>query len=307
MIFAILVAIAAPLTSVRDAYPDLSPNGTTVLFVSNRSGRQALWIAKADGSDPRILFDDLAAGSDPSTPRWSPDGRDIVFAMRPAGASDENESEIYLVRADGKDLTRLTNAPGDDSHPHWSADGKRILFNSARATPDLKADWGKQWLDIYSMAADGSDVRRITDCKAICTYPWPSPDGRWIAHRRTVKTRGFDWSQHASTYDSEVFVTSVDGSATHDISNDPHFDGWPTWSPDGKWIAWASGRDGTENAAQIYRARPDGSRLERITAGPFSHAQPSFAGPDKLLVYQELEADGAELGGIARVQLSPRD
>ena len=44
------------------------------------------------------------------------------------------------MNADGSDQRRLTNQAGDESHPHWSPDGQRIVFNSARTTPDLKAD-----------------------------------------------------------------------------------------------------------------------------------------------------------------------
>ena len=69
--------------------------------------------------------------------------------------------------ANGRNIRRMTHAPGDDSHPHWSGDGRRIFFNSARATPDLKAEWSKQWIDIYSMAADGSDVRRTRIARSL--------------------------------------------------------------------------------------------------------------------------------------------
>jgi Tol biopolymer transport system component len=164
-LLAALAAQPVSVTAVRDAYPHMAPDNRTLAFHSNRSGRQAIWLADAGGGNPRKLFDGGALGTDPGTPVWSPDGRQIVFAMKPAGA-DENESEIYVMRPDGSGITRLTSSPGDDSHPHWSADGKRIFFNSARATPDLKADWTAQWIDIYSMAADGDDVRRHTDSRS---------------------------------------------------------------------------------------------------------------------------------------------
>lgn len=302
--FLTIMATVTALTAVTDSYPVLSPDGQQLLFRSNRSGRGAIWIAKADGSEPRIFFDDPAAGTDPGTPAWSPDGQMVVFAMKPASATDENESDIYSVRPDGSGLRRLTEAPGDDSHPHWSADGKRIFFNSARATPDLKADWGRQWIDIYSMAADGGDVRRHTDCRNVCTYPTPSPDGRFVLHRRVLDRPAKNWEQGEAQRDSEVFLTPLDGGTPRNLSNSIAYDGWPTWTPDGQWIVFASNRDGAVSTGQLYRIRPDGSGLERITEGPYSHTQPSIRADGKAIyVYRSTEAGGTEIGQVARVDL----
>ena len=301
--FLTILATVTALTAVRDSYPALSPDGRQLIFHSNRGGRQAIWIARGDGSEPRQLFDDPAAGTDPVTPAWSPDGRTIAFAMRPAGSADENESEIYTIAADGSGLRRLTSAPGDDSHPHWSANG-RIFFNSARATPDQKAEWSRQWLDIYSMKADGSDVRRHTDCRSICTYPVPSPDGRFVVHRRIVDSPGRNWDQSDAKRNSDIFLTPLDGSPARNLSNSPAFDGWPTWTPDGQWVVFASNRDGGVSVGQIFRVRPDGSASQRLSDPPFSHAQPSVA-PDgrSVLVYRLVELAGTEMGQIARIDL----
>jgi TolB protein len=307
----ILLAVAAgptiSLTAVRDAYPHLSPDSRTLIFHSNRSGRQAIWAAEADGDNPRLLFDGGTLGSDPGTPVWSPDGQRIAFAMKPAGATDENESEIYVMRSDGSGVQRLTEAAGDDSHPHWSADGKRVFFNSARATPDLKADWTRQWIDIYSMASDGSDVRRHTDCKAVCTYPVPSPDGGTVVHRKTLGSAGLSWAQEPIQRNSEVFVTQLVGSRSTNLSNSPAYDGWPTWSPDGRWIVFTSNRGAPPNIGQIYAIRPDGSSLKRLTEG-MSKAQPSLSADGKhLYFYENVESDQYEMGHIARIEISLGD
>jgi TolB protein len=305
-VLALLLTIAQPVavTAVRDSYPHLSPDGRTMLFHSNRGGVQAIWIAEADGRNPRLLFDGGALGSEPGTPVWSPDGAAIAFSMKPAGATDENESEIYVMRGDGSGVRRLTTTTGDDSHPHWSADGKRIFFNSARDTPDLKAEWTRQWIDIYSMAADGSDVRRHTDCRAVCTYPVPSPDGRSVAHRRTLSAAGLNWAQQPIERNSEVFVTALDGSGSANLSKSPAYDGWPVWSPDGRWLVFASNRDGQPNVGQIYAVRLDGTGLRRLTEG-MSKAQPSFSADGKrLYFYENVETDQFEMGHIASVEIS---
>ncbi len=307
----ILLALAASqpmsLTAVRDSYPHLSPDRQSLVFHSNRSGRQAIWVAGGDGGNPRLLFDGGELGSEPGTPVWSPNGKSIAFAMKPAGATDENESEIYVMRADGSARQRLTNAPGDDSHPHWSADGTRIFFNSARATPDLKADWTRQWIDIYSMAADGSDVRRHTDCKAVCTYPVPSPDGGSVVHRKTLATAGLSWAQEPIQRNSEVFVTALDGSGSTNISSSPSYDGWPTWSPNGRWVIFTSNRDQPPNVGQIYAVRADGTGLKRLTEG-MSKAQPSLSSDGKrLYFYENVETDNFEIGHIASIEISLDD
>ena len=269
------------ITAVRDAYPHLSPDGQALIFHSNRSGRQGIWISGADGGNPRLLFDGGQLGSDPGTPVWSPDGLSIAFAMKPAGATDENESEIYVMGRDGSGIHRLTTAPGDDSHPHWGTDGKRIFFNSARATPDLKADWTRQWIDIYSMAADGSDLRRHTECRAVCTYPVPSPDGRSVAHRKTLVAAGVNWARQPIERNSEIFLTALDGSSSVNLSNSPAYDGWPNWSPDGRWLVsfershriWLYGEPGGPALASLplpasALKQPDNGGLEAMATLP---------------------------------------
>ncbi len=306
-LIALAAAVATPITAVRDSYPVLSPDGKTLLFHSNRGGRQAIWRAAADGSDPRPLFDGGGLGEEPGTPVWSPDGNTIAFAMSPAGATDPNESDVYVMRPDGTGIRRLTEAPGDDSHPHWSADGRRIYFNSARATPDLKAEWTRQWIDIYSMAADGSDVRRHTDCRAVCTYPTPSPDGRRVVHRRTLAEPGLDWGLKPIGRNSEVFVTALDGSGSVNVSRSPAYDGWPTWAPGGKWLVFASNRNGPAATGQIFAVRPDGTGLHALTTGAWSRVQPSFAGPGRLLVFQGKEEGETEIGHVAALPVSLAD
>lgn len=293
MLFA---AAPEPATRVQDAYPVLSPDGATLLFQSTRSGRLALWKAKPDGADPVIFLD---SGDNPGTPSWSPDGKRIAFA-----AIAEGDSQIFIVDSDGADRQQLTDTPGDNSHPHFGADG-RIYFNSARATPDPGADWADQHHDIYSMTADGGDLRKLTDCKTVCTFPSPSNDGKFLAFRKILKTDGRNWAQAPSATNSEVFVRNLRTGEERNVSSDPGFDGWPVWTPDSKWIVFASARDGKPYFGAIYAAKPQGGAPALLTDDDWSNAQPSVS-PDgaTLYTYRHIENETSEFGHVARTLIS---
>jgi TolB protein len=142
------------VTNVMDRYPQLSPDGSTLVFDSNRTGISQIFTVKPNvnavspkprspNTGPRYSSDTVQQIThlpfQARCPCWSPDMKKIAFAGEPNGAS-----EIFVMDADGSHVVQLTRTGGDDSHPHWSADGSRIMFNSSRTTPDPKADWAKQ-------------------------------------------------------------------------------------------------------------------------------------------------------------------
>jgi TolB protein len=272
---ALVVAEPAPLTPSRDSYPALSPDGQTLLFQSNRSGREALYLADPNGEHVRMFVD---TGDDPSVAVWSPDGKRIAFV-----ASVSGQTEVFVMNADGSQRRQLTDHPGDDSHPHWSADGRRLFFNSARATPDLKADWAKQWHNVFSIEVDGGELRQHTQCKTVCTYPVPSPDGRRIAFRKITDSPGFDWALRGIARNSEVVVTDLEGNNEINLSKHAAYDGWPMWSPDGRWIAFSSNRTGRPNAGQLFVVRPEGGEPHQVTDGNASYSQHSWSADGKFL------------------------
>jgi len=155
---------AEPINLMQDklfyTYPDWSPDGKWLVFVSDRSGNWDIWklnvaeclearLAGQEGEidvcQPRQLTENP---DDDFFPRWSPDGSQIAFSSRQYGDRD-----IYVMDADGGNLTRLTTMPGNDSNPIWAMDGQAIIFSHRPTT-----DWG-----IYIMNVDGSDVRQLTD------------------------------------------------------------------------------------------------------------------------------------------------
>jgi len=153
------VTQAVLLRTGDERYPSYSPDGTQIAFrgdvdLAEPSGDEEIYVMNADGTNVRQLTSNADFDSAPS---WSPDGRRILFERAPAGTFtpgvEAQEKDVYVMRADGSHVRRLTDSPGLDEGPEFSPDGTKIAFSSARD--------GQQ--EIYVMDADGSDPRRLTD------------------------------------------------------------------------------------------------------------------------------------------------
>lgn len=282
------------LTQVVDAYPVLSPDGTRIVFTSNRTGTYQVYTCDAGGGN--IVQLTHTEGSNVS-PVWSPGGDRIVFA-----SERDDDSEIYIMNADGTGQKRLTRQPGDDSHPKFSPDGSRIIFNSAMTTPDLSVPWLEQYMEIFTMDTDGNNLEQVTFFKSTCTYPVFSPDGKKIVFRRIIREPGLNWSLDSIRVNSEIFVMNNDGSDPVNISNSPAYDGWPCWMPDSKTLLFSSNRGGTVNMGQLYSIRADGTGLRQITGQEDSFIQASVSKDGKtILAQRNRETDTYEYGYIVAI------
>jgi TolB protein len=294
--------VSAPrrVTKIVNSYPAPSPDGSRVVFQSNRSGVFQIYSMKTDGSDVRQLTD---MPNDSYGPSYAPDGKLIAFAHGSGGKSD-----IYIMASDGSAARQLTTDGLDNSHPHWSPDGRRILFNSSRTTPtEDRADRAKEQDDIFSVALDRTDLRQHTRCRTVCTYAFFSPDMKRIAYRKVTNTPGLNWDLSESMRNSEVAVANADGSDERILTNNAAFDGWPAWSPDGKYIAFASNRLGPANHGQIFVMSPDGSAMRQISALPGSYVQPFWSADGRnIYAYNANEVGDDEWGDVVVFVLDSR-
>jgi len=168
--------------------PTWSQDGKKIVFsiISDTGG--ALAVMSAEGSDIKELR--RPPGEYPGDADWSPDGRKIVFRQ---GPSDE-ESNLYVMNADGTGVRQLTSDAGVEGSPRWAPDGNAIAFWSDR-------DGG----GFYTMKPDGTGVTRIAGIPidARATFTW-SPDGKRIAWVGGLAGEGNPGSR--------LFVMDADGS-----------------------------------------------------------------------------------------------
>jgi TolB protein len=141
-----------------DQFPQFSPDGRFIAFVSDRSGAEAVYKVDLETlAMTKLTPDSLRAG----WPVWSPDGTRIAFSSNfdpcHTGRSD-CRGDIYVMNADGSGLSRLTRNFRENGFKGltWSPAGDKIAFTHADNTPSVSP--GR----IYVMNADGTDVTRLT-------------------------------------------------------------------------------------------------------------------------------------------------
>ena len=113
-------------SSGQNHSPSFSPDGSTIAFVSNRSGAPEIWFTNAGGQNPKQMTH--FGGPWLGTIRWSPDGKQIVFDARPRG-----HSGIFTMPSAGGPPTTFQQDQFENRRPAWSRDGKSIYFDSTRS------------------------------------------------------------------------------------------------------------------------------------------------------------------------------
>ncbi len=122
-----------------------SPDGSRIVYSSDRGGMPQLYSANRDGGDiKRLTFE----GKYNDSPQWSPNGKKIVFC----GMSKKGRFNIYVIDVATKEVQQLTNDEGNNEGPVWSPDGKVIAFSSTRLGTS----------QIYIMGSDGTGLTQIT-------------------------------------------------------------------------------------------------------------------------------------------------
>ncbi len=197
-----------------------------MLGISNHSGsRSTIYILPSSGSDKPEMITQEASG--PSyLHSWSPDKKRLIFT-----GQRNKEWNIYAIDVDTRKETALTEDATLDDGPEYTPDGKYIYFNSVR-TGTMK---------LWRMKADGSEEEQVTFDEYNDWFPHFSPDGKWIVFISFPKE--IDPTQHPFYKKVYLRLMPTSGGIPRNIGYLYGGQGTinvPSWSPDGKRIAFVT-------------------------------------------------------------------
>lgn len=249
-------------------FPSYSPSGERLLCNSEPGAilpNNSLLAMNADGTNRSVLFKD--AEKNPIAPAWSPKGDRIAcglgrFFLKQDGYA---VADIAVMDADGKNLKTLTDGKGNYGFPSWSPDGREIVCRVS----DGKTS------GLIILDAETGKSRELKTGSTQVNFPAWSPAGDVIAFTNYIDG------------DYELCTVKPDGTEFKRLTISPGSDAHCGWSPDGKWIAFSSGRGGFQDEAplhpynaqpygQIYVMQADGSDVRRLTDDAYEHGTVAF-------------------------------
>jgi Tol biopolymer transport system component/serine/threonine protein kinase len=189
-------------STLREASPQISPDGRKIVFESGRSGYSEIWACDADGTNP-VRLTSFSSGTVTDSPRWSPDAGAVVFSARLEGHSD-----IFIIDVRGEQLRRLTTDPGDELVPSWSRDGCSIYFAANRRG---------QW-QVWKMPAAGGEAVAVTRHGGYAAFE--SPDGESLYFSKAPMQGGI-WAMPAGGGEEQLVI---------DRPQVPYLDNWAVGS-----------------------------------------------------------------------------
>jgi dipeptidyl aminopeptidase/acylaminoacyl peptidase len=266
----------APLTAEtmwqlkRTGAPAISPDGKLAVYgvtrfdAENDKGDADLYRVATAGGKPERL---TSMKGNESEPAWSPDGRYIAFVAK---RGEDKQSQLYVIAANGGEAVRVGDVPTGVSAPRWFPDSQRIAFIS-EVWPDI-TDWAQtreklkareeskltamawdrppvtHWdhfvedrvPHLFSVSLDGGQPAAITQASGrslelreadVDTYDI-SPDGTEVAFVANTDASGIEENH-------DVYVVAATGGPARNVTADnPANDELPSYSPDGRWLAY---------------------------------------------------------------------
>jgi Tol biopolymer transport system component len=296
--------------TIRETDPTPSPDGKWLAFTMAKGGGilTEIWVMPIGGGDPRAVTNEPDSAR-AMTPAWAPDSKSIYFV-----STRDRQYNVYNIPLEGGAAKKLTGGPGASRFGAPSPDGSKVAFPSNRLDPSSLYGYNLFLMSSGGESA-GAPARQITSLNGSPGHPTWSPDGKWIGFvSKDVDTTkvvtigpGMQSTRNAMFATFRVFKLSVDGGKPIQLSGllkseDRDEDVWPTWSPDGKWIAVAR-RVGTKN--DVWLVDPERKRpaVQMTTDGNCS--KPTWSADGKEIWYTVSDKGNEDIWVASDITIPP--
>jgi Tol biopolymer transport system component len=198
---------------------------------------------------------------------WSRDGKWLAYTKMNITQSKppKVDADVYVVRADGSGITRVTGDGANEFETSFSRDARTVYFGRT-------SDADKEG-NVFSIGVDGSSIKQLTRGLPHAASPQVSPNGKWIA---------FNVSH--TEHKPQIYVMRADGADPKRLTNDDtvaFYD--PVWSPDGKRLVYYVERGDQKD--QIWSMKADGTEQKLLTANIGHNFYPSWSANGKRIVF----------------------
>jgi Tol biopolymer transport system component/serine/threonine protein kinase len=250
--------------------PSWSPGGRRIAYwgLAEGGAQRDLYTIPAGGGEPRAVTRDAAVDW---SPVWSPDGKYLYFSSDRGGSMNLWRIGIDERSGETQGPPEPVRAPATFvAHLSFSRDGRSLVYASTLTTQTLEV------LDFDPATARIGGAVPLTRSVRAFANPRVSPDRQWIVGSRESP--------------EDIVLVRMDGSDQRLVTDDPHRDRVPRWSPDGSRVAFYSNRSGKY---EIWSVKPDGSDLERLTDLPEQPTRYPIWSPDgKKLLFSSRDTTG---------------
>jgi Tol biopolymer transport system component/predicted Ser/Thr protein kinase len=245
-------------------FPSLAPDGKSFVYASDHNGNFDLFVQRVGGKNATLLTPNTA--SDEIEPVFSPNGERIAFrsTREPAG--------VYVMEAGGENV-RLVVA--GCHHPAWSPDGQEIVCSTAGHE---EAPTTRNTLPSALWVANVESGNKRLLCEGDAMQPSWSPNGERVAF----------WFMPPSAGRSDIGTIARNGGEIEVVTKDASTNWNPVWSPDGKFLYFASDRGGNMSFWRVAIDEVSGkvlSEAEVVSTPSTFNRHLSFSGNGRRLAY----------------------
>jgi serine/threonine protein kinase/Tol biopolymer transport system component len=246
-----------------ETFPSISPDGNFFVYARATSPDNLdLYLQRVQGGNPINLTADSAASD--TQPAYSPDGGMIAFRSERGGGG------IFVMGATGESVRRLSEI---GYNPSWSPDGKEVVVATEGITSPA---WRSSVSQLWRIRVEDGSRRLVTPGDAV--QPSWSPHGQRIAY----------WGIPDGKAQRDLWTLPVAGGKSLQVTDDAYLNWSPVWSPDGRYLYYASDRGGSMNLWRIPIDEDSGKvrgAPEPVTTPSASSGLPSLAKSGRRILY----------------------